>query len=68
MDYLACPSCGSEYFYVMSAGEKVVFKVRQDYTIEIINPPGEFDVDQQHIRCGACSWQGSTNQLVESRS
>lgn len=70
MAHFICPSCGSEYFLAARTGPKTIFKVATERAVQVIHSPtgalGDGDVDPYHLCCGACSWQGSLGELVES--
>ena len=71
MDMLACPQCGSEWFVSTRTGERIVFKMDENRRPVIAEPEPLSDAavptNQEHIYCGACSWQGASSELVESR-
>ena len=71
MAQFICPSCGAEYFLSSKGGSKTIFKVVSERVVEIVQSPSgslnDGDIDLQHIFCGACSWQGGLDELVESQ-
>ncbi len=71
MDLLACPMCGSELFLSTRAGERIVFKMDAERRPVLMHPEhssmGAPPINPQALFCGACSWQGSIEALVESR-
>jgi hypothetical protein len=71
MTYFICPECGSKYFLVSRTGRKIVFHVAGDRTIEFVQETaGELCdtvIDTDNICCGACSWQGRLDEVVESQ-
>ena len=70
MELLACPRCGSEWFVSSRSGARIVFQVdeqQQPVVAETSEPAtGAEPINPQHICCGACTWQGAINELVES--
>lgn len=70
MAQFICPSCGSTYFMTSKTGPKDIFKVVSERRLECVQldsgAVGAEDIDTQNICCGACSWQGSVDELVES--
>lgn len=67
-----CPSCGSKYFLASKTGPKIIFQVTLERTIEFIQLAtgtiSDLVIDTHNICCGACSWQGSLDEVVESRT
>ncbi len=63
----ACPVCGSLFFLTSKTGPKTVFHVNADATFEIITEENGQEINPGAICCGACSWQGDSGKLVESR-
>ena len=65
-----CPSCGSHYFMTSKTGKKIVFQVSAGCTVEVLQQDGDANneavLDMTKIYCGACSWQGSLDEVVES--
>lgn len=65
-----CPHCGSQFFLRSKSGLKIVFHVESGRTIHIVQPSAESlkteEIDRDNICCGACSWHGSIDKLVES--
>ena len=65
-----CPSCGSKYFMTSRTGEKTVFQVSAGCTVEVVQQGADASddavLDMTKIYCGACSWQGSLDEVVES--
>jgi len=70
MGQLICPSCGSEYFLTSKTGPKTIFNVTAERAVHIIHSPTESvhkrDIDRHEMYCGACSWHGTLDELVES--
>lgn len=70
MAQFICPNCGSKYFLTSKTGSKTIFQVGYERTVQIIQlatgAPSDVDIDTHNICCGACSWQGSLDELVES--
>lgn len=70
MAHFICPSCGSEYFLTSKASPKTIFKVASERVVEFIQSStrsfGDEDSDLHNIFCGACSWHGNLDELVES--
>ncbi len=69
MAQFICPNCGSEYFLTSKTGPKTIFKVASEREVQLIQSATGAcagDIDSHHICCGACSWQGSLDELVES--
>jgi hypothetical protein len=70
MDQFICPSCGSKYFMTSRTGEKTIFQVRDGRSVEFAELTTEeirdVVIDTHNICCGACSWQGSLDEVVES--
>ncbi|BHH82477.1 hypothetical protein [Desulforhopalus sp. 52FAK] len=67
MAQFICPGCGSKYFQTSKAGAKNTFIVVGRRTVEFIQQAGDVEIDTKSICCGACSWQGALDELVESR-
>jgi hypothetical protein len=72
MELLACPQCGSEWFVSSRTGERIVLQMDTDRHPLIARPAQQprsaaASIDPQHLYCGACTWQGSAEHLVESR-
>ncbi|MGD9946931.1 MAG: hypothetical protein AB7U29_00470 [Desulfobulbus sp.] len=71
MELLACPKCGSEWFVSTRTGDRIAFQMDDAYQPVIADPEGfsaqAAPIAQEHIYCGACSWQGPVTDLVESR-
>ena len=71
MELLACPRCGSEWFVSSRSSGRIVFQVdeeRQPVLAEDQSPVADAaPINQEHICCGACTWQGAISELVESR-
>ena len=71
MELLACPKCGSEWFVSTRSGERMVFQLDenlQPVLAEAQAPSATTaPINPIHIFCGACTWQGPTSELVESR-
>ncbi len=66
-EFLACPSCGSEFFYSKAEGQRILFHVGSEHT-PIVVMMGD-DLSADHVRldsmhCGACTWAGEVGQLV----
>jgi hypothetical protein len=72
MAQFICPSCGSEFFLTSKTGSKTIFKVASERVVQFIQSPtksvSDRDIDLHHICCGACSWQGSLDELVQSHT
>ena len=70
MAQFICPSCGSKYFRTPKTGPKIIFQIVYERTVQIIqSATGAFSdvvIDTHNIYCGACSWQGSLDEVVES--
>ncbi len=70
MSQFICPSCGSKYFLASKTGPKNVFNVADERTVQFVQlatgTSGDVDIDTQNNYCGACSWQGSLDELVAS--
>lgn len=70
MAQFICPSCGSGFFLTSRTAPKTIFKVVSKRIVQIIqSPPSSFDAgetDLENICCGACSWQGRLDELIES--
>lgn len=70
MAQFICPSCGSKYFLSSKTGPKNIFKVVYERTVQFVQlatgTSGDVNIDTQNICCGACSWRGSLDELVES--
>lgn len=70
MAHFICPGCGSEFFLTNRTGRKTVFKVAAERVLQLIQPATEdlklSKIDIHNIFCGACSWHGSLDELVES--
>ena len=65
-----CPRCGSEFFRTSKTGPKTIFKVASERIIQFIQSSTgsltEGEIVLENICCGACSWVGSLDELVES--
>ncbi len=68
-----CPSCGSTYFLTSKTGPRTIFQVVHERTVRTVqciqSASGALsneDIDIHTIYCGACSWQGSLDEVVES--
>ena len=72
MTQFICPSCGSKYFLASRVGPKNVFNVGGERMVKFVqltsNELVDVDLDTQNMYCGACSWQGSLSELVESHT
>lgn len=70
MAQFICPSCGSKYFMTSKTGRKIIFQVACGRTMEFVQMTTEeisdVLIDTYNIYCGACSWQGSLDEVVES--
>jgi hypothetical protein len=70
MAQFICPSCGSKYFMISKTGRKIIFQVASGRTLEFVQVTTEeisdVVIDTYNICCGACSWQGSLGEVVES--
>jgi len=72
MEMLACPRCGSEFFLIFTdAGGRIVLQIDANRRAVIVRTEQQL-VDLaagvlQRLSCGACSWRGSADALVESR-
>ena len=70
MAQFICPSCGSKYFLTSKTGQKIVFQIAYERTVQFMQlVTGDFndeDIDEQNIYCGACSWHGRLDEVVES--
>ncbi len=70
MSQYICPSCGSGYFRSSKIGPSTIFKVESGRVVHVLessNTSGiEGDVDMENIWCGACSWHGRPEELVQS--
>nr|WP_320010387.1 hypothetical protein [uncultured Desulfobulbus sp.] len=70
MELLACPQCGSQWFLSSRSGERTVFQmdaahqalIAQEETLS----PDAVPINNEHIFCGACTWNGPVTDLVES--
>jgi ribosomal protein S27AE len=71
MELLACPRCGSEWFVSARTGERLVFQVDVSLTPvmngAVASTASGAGMDPERLFCGACTWQGPTRELVESR-
>lgn len=71
MELLACPQCGSELFVSTRSGARLVFQVNAERQPVVVRPEQQpvdaVPIDLHNIFCGACTWQGSVEMLVESR-
>lgn len=71
MELLACPRCGSEWFVSARTEERVVFQMdaARNPVVKgtVASTVAVAGMDPEHIFCGACTWQGPTRELVESR-
>jgi ribosomal protein S27AE len=71
MELLACPRCGSEWFVSARTGDRLVFQMdaaRNPVMKEAVASTASIaGMDPERLCCGACTWQGSTRELVESR-
>ena len=67
----ACPMCGSELFVSTRSGKRIVFQMDAERHPVIVwpeqQPAGAAPINPQAFCCGACSWRGSADALVESR-
>jgi transposase-like protein len=65
-----CPSCGSTYFLTSKAGLRTIFQVVHERTVQCVQSGtgvlSDEDIDIHTLYCGACSWQGSLDEVVES--
>ncbi len=65
-----CPSCGSKYFRTPASGPKIIFQIAAERTIQIIQSATAATtavaVETHDIYCGACSWHGCLEDVVES--
>lgn len=65
-----CPSCGSKYFMTSKIGRKNVFQVSSGRTVEVVQQGADANhdavLDTTKIYCGACSWQGILDEVIES--
>jgi hypothetical protein len=70
MGLLACPKCGSEMFMSTRSGARMVFQVNTEWQPVIVHPEQQpvdaVPINLQDMFCGACTWQGSVEMLVES--
>ena len=70
MTQFTCPSCGSKYFLTSKTAPKIIFQVTDERTVQFIQlatgTVSSLAIDTHNIYCGACSWQGSLDQVVES--
>lgn len=70
MAQFVCPSCGSKYFMASKTGRKIIFQVASGRTVEFVQMATEeindVVLDTDNICCGACTWQGSLDEVVES--
>ena len=70
MGQFICPSCGSKYFMTSKTGSKIIFQVASGRTVEFVQVNNEeisdLVIDMYTIYCGACSWHGSLDEVVES--
>ncbi|TKB09606.1 hypothetical protein [Desulforhopalus sp. IMCC35007] len=70
MTQYICPSCGSKYFMTSKTREKIIFQVTDGRSVEFVEMTTEeinnIVIDAHNICCGACSWQGSLDEVVES--
>ena len=70
MAQFICPSCGSEYFVTSKTGAKTIFKVVAERKVQCVQSSADSldaaDIVSQKIYCGACSWQGRLEEMVES--
>lgn len=66
MAQFICPGCGSKYFQTSKTGTKSIFIVGGGREVEFIERASAVEIDEKSICCGACSWQGHLNELVES--
>ncbi|MBM9615376.1 hypothetical protein JWJ90_13915 [Desulfobulbus rhabdoformis] len=71
MELLACPQCGSQWFVSSRSGERTVFQMDGQHQPVIAQPESISEdtvpINPDQIFCGACSWKGPENDLVESR-
>ncbi len=71
MELLACPKCGSEWFVSSKTGERIVFQMDTGRHPLIARPDQQVKdanlIDPDHLYCGACTWKGPAEHLVESR-
>jgi uncharacterized protein YbaR (Trm112 family) len=71
MELLACPKCGSEWFVSSRTDERIVFQMDTGRHPVIARPEQQAKdanlIDPDHLYCGACTWKGSAEHLVESR-
>ena len=67
-ELLHCPLCGSQLFLSSRSISRSVFYIRaaKDPQILVIkdNIQESEEIDLGKFFCGACSWQGNTEQLV----
>ncbi len=66
-EFLACPACGSEFFFSRAEGQRIVFHVDSDSSPLILVMGDTLRDDQvklNDMHCGACSWAGEADQLV----
>lgn len=66
-----CPSCGSTYFLTSKAGPRTILQVVHERTVQCVQSASGAlceDVDIHTLYCGACSWQGSLDEVVESHT
>ena len=72
MAQFICPSCGSEYFIASKTGPKNVFNVIDERAVQFVqlaaDAAGDVHIDNHNIYCGACTWQGSLDEVVESHT
>lgn len=70
MAQFICPSCGSKYFLSSKTGPKMIFQVTAERTVQFIQLAtgaiSDLVIDTHNVYCGACSWQGSLDEVVES--
>ena len=71
MTHFICPECGSKYFLVSKTGRKIVFHVAEGRAIEFVQETAgeicDIVIDTEAVCCGACSWQGRLDEVVESQ-
>ena len=55
---------------ISKTGRKIIFQVASGRTLEFVQVTTEeisdVVIDTDNICCGACSWQGSLDEVVES--
>lgn len=63
--YRRCPRCHARLFHAESDGRFLIFRVRMDLGVEVVDPE-KVAADTRSldpVHCTACSWSGSLNDL-----